>query len=269
MNKLVSRPALLGFAYLNGMLGVMIWVSSYRGPEFVGFLVSLPFVLIAVLVPRFGRGWWSFPAGRTGYALFLTVVYFVAMFLAAMGERRLALLNSGETVTGISVREVPAHPDAVAFDFTDGRGREELQGRAQKKKSRGGVDDWYVVPVVAEDWNPRQPVTVWALHLNRVQPEVAAGRFRAGVLVDEQDEKSRYAKQAVKAAEDKHGIRPDPHSVILEMGQSVADLRNTAAGFLILAFAAVNLTWSVAVIRSRPSEKALGTPGKPAERLRV
>jgi hypothetical protein len=84
MNRLFSRHALLGFAYLNGMLRVILWVASYRGPEFVGFLVSLPLVLLAVLVPRFGRGRLQFPSGPGRFSGLLTLVYFVAVILAAM-----------------------------------------------------------------------------------------------------------------------------------------------------------------------------------------
>jgi len=256
MNKLLSRQALLGFAYLNVMLEVIVWVASYRGPEFVGFLVALPLVVVAVLVPRFGVGRLQFPSRPGRFSGLLAVAYFVGVLLATMGERRLALLAVGETVTGISVRDVADHADAVAFEFTDGRGREELQGMASNTKSRGS-DDWYVVPVVPENWTVRDPVTVWALHLDGVQPEVLAGQFRAGVRADDEDQHTLYARKAVKDAESMHGLRSHPQAVILEMDGSVPELRNSAITFLVIAFGGVNLAWTVAILLSRPVEKVI------------
>jgi hypothetical protein len=145
-------------------------------------------------------------------------------------------------VKGISVSEVPDHSDAVAFEFTDGKGREELQGMARNTKSRG-VDDWYVVPVVPDNWTVRDPVTVWALHLNGVQPEVLAGE-----RADDEDEHTLYARKAVKDAESRHGLRSHPQAVILEMDRSVAELRNLGITFLVIAFAGVNLAWAVAIL---------------------
>jgi hypothetical protein len=251
MTKLFSPPALLGFLYLNAALAVVVAASTAPGPEVLAFLASLPFAVGMVLVPFLLWRRLAFPRGLLKAAGLMTVPFFIAVILASQGTRQLVLLDRGPTVTGLSVAEAASHPGAVAFAFTDGRGRADLRGVAVNRHGNSS-DTWHVVPFVTESWTPEQPVTAWAVHLGGVPQEVLSGQFRAGLLCDDRAERYRYARLAVRDAVKRHGLRSDPHAVILEVRASVADFKTNAVTFLVLAFGLVNLAWAAAALVCPP-----------------
>jgi hypothetical protein len=251
MRKVFALPALLGFLYLNGALGLVVWVSRFNHGELWAFLISLPFAVLMVVTPIFLWGRLRFPRGLLCASQWLTLPFFIGVMLASMGTRQALLLSHGTTVTGLSVTEATAHPEAVVFEFTDGHGRADYQAMAINKHGRS-ADRWYAVPFVADNWTPQQPVTAWAVSLNPVPQDVLSGQFRAGMLYDEGAEEYRYIQQAVQEAIRRYNLHADPRAVFLEMRKSVVDFTITVYTFLILAFGMVNLIWGIAVLITPP-----------------
>jgi hypothetical protein len=262
MRKCFSKLGLLGFLYLNAALCVVIWLSALSGlDEYSPLLVCVPFVLVIVLAPYVGAKWLTFPQGWVTASRILPVIFVFAAVFAFRGSRNLTLLGRGATVTGISVTEVPFHPGGVAFEFTDGRGQASWQGIAEHESIiRRSVQELYVVPFVTQTWTPQQPVTVWAMHIGRIPPEVLSGEFRAGLLCDTHTTVYRQAELAKADAISRHKLQSHPHAVIVQMHNSVAQFKNTAVTLLIFSFGLMNVSWVIATWNCPPLQKREQAP---------
>ena len=247
MRRIFSPPALYGALAINAGLACVAAAASFRLPSFVTFfLVCLPFVLAFVLVPTFAlKGRYAAPPGIRRAAFWCIVPLFVAGVLVEMGVRQMALLAQGRVVAGITVDEAPRHRDAVAFQFNAARGVSELAGNSVDQHGKT-IDTWYVIPLVGTNWERNQPVAVWALSLDSVPPELAAGQFLAGVIPDSPSVEGAAGK-AVADAVARHQLNSHPQAVILRMDKSLEQIRNTGNGLLIIALVGINLAWFAAV----------------------
>jgi hypothetical protein len=103
MRKVFALPALLGFLYLNGALGLVVWVSRFNHGELWAFLISLPFAVLMVVTPISLWRRLRFPRGLLCASQWLTLPFSIGVVLASMGTRQALLLSHGTTVTGLTV----------------------------------------------------------------------------------------------------------------------------------------------------------------------
>jgi hypothetical protein len=76
---------------------------------------------------------------------------------------------TGKTIKNVSVMDVGNYSDATVFYFNDGMPQVDVfgeyifvAGSQSSGANAGAASHYYVSPVVPENWQPGQPVSVWA-----------------------------------------------------------------------------------------------------------
>lgn len=241
------RLLLIGLVYMNAGLALVAFSTSLLWPSFaVYFGVAMPWViawtvtLVLLLRTRF-----ALPIRLTKSSVFMFIPMFLAVVLVDGGIRQLAVLQKGPVVKGGKIEDARNHPDAVAFEFENGRGLTKFQGQAVDEH-RKTSDLWIVVPLVSNDWKKDDAVSVWALCHDEIPLELATGEFRAGVVPDSPGS-IVAAMKAIEDAESRHQLRSHPQPSILRMNKSLEHIHDEARSMVALGFIGLTLVWLVAV----------------------
>lgn len=249
--RFTAPAVLLGFAAINLALAVVAWCATRHWPGVwrlgAGLLLSLVLLMPVLAVALRQRV--RLPDGLVRPLVLIACTFMLWVLAVADGVRGITLTR-GQQVTDLAPADVPRHPWATGFAFADGRGRGELAGLAENVKSKS-TDFWHVVPFVAEEWTPEQPVTVWAVCFGSIDEKLTAGHFRAGFVHDPHDDSINYLVRARDDAVARHGLRSHPSAVFLDMGESLANLYHRHLAFLLVGLLVPNLIWLVGVLLPR------------------
>lgn len=162
---------LLGLAVINAVLALAVLAAvnvNWATGIALSIVLSLASVVAAFFTQRQALAWAALLAMPAGV-------------LGSMDAASYTDLTRRPVVRGIRVAEAPAHPEAGAFEFTDGSVRMDQWGKATRQ-SRSRRDYW-AAPIVDDNWTTDTPVTVWAV----CEKEYGCTKdwkqpFRAGVL---------------------------------------------------------------------------------------
>jgi hypothetical protein len=266
MRKLLAPASLFGFLYINMAIGVFAWqVTTLNTPFILCFFESLILFCGLPFVVLFLCRWlgFDFPPGLLKLFQHESVKVFMAvLFVTGFAARDLVRFTRGKIYRHISVTEAAALPDATGFEFRDGRGRALFAGAYRPNDS---TEPWTAIPLVPDTWTPDDPITAWALHRGAVPMEVVDGTFRSGLVWDERDPNFEDGQKAVLDAVTRHGLKSDPHAVILEMGQSLEHLKAALLWHATFWVALINAVWLIAVlIVQHPETRAVVSAGTEA-----
>ena len=156
---MASRSVATALAMLvRGVLVVVVtvWASVFLATWLSGVLA----LFFAVIVGILG----GLLVGRDGDVSGLIVAFLITD--AGLGITAAILREHpplGAAISGISVREAPAHPFVTRFRFVDGKVRDDLASSSAVRGKYGEVlYSQSVAPIVPDGWTPSDPVPAWA-----------------------------------------------------------------------------------------------------------
>jgi hypothetical protein len=140
------------------------------------------------------------------------MVGLVSGALAVAMAARVIAFEAGSLVT-VAVDQAPAHPEASAFVFTDGRAKRAFVGVHQSGSTKN-KKYFSVAPLVSPGWTKADPVRVWASCITLQCEADFDLKWNAGLrdtvwVAD--------YRRAVAAAEQTHGIRGASDAVFVNL----------------------------------------------------
>lgn len=129
------------FLYLNAGLVLVAVARAAGAPDYVSILlIALPLMVVLTLAPFALWARLNVPRRLLWASRLMLMPYLIAALCMTMGTGQLLRLGAGATVTGVSVAEAPRHPEAAAFEITDGHVRARgAPGAAPDRPSSGGA----------------------------------------------------------------------------------------------------------------------------------
>ncbi|KAF0243007.1 MAG: hypothetical protein FD180_3635 [Planctomycetota bacterium] len=152
----------------------------------------------------------------------------IAMFLAGICgggvgyEVSAAARLSAGKMLDLAVSEAPQHPEATLFRFRDGRVATGFSGhyeRVRRSKNSTHRTNYYVAPLVPDDWILGQPVPAWVGSTEMNNPWHLP--WRGGARVDVPDDPDNGFRRAIRECEAR-GLRGEAGAPILEWVQDPA-----------------------------------------------
>lgn len=227
----------LSFIVLNGILAISALIAAHLSWT-LAVIISIMLGLVAITISFFYR-----EASVSWTALMAVVAGLICgMYISSYYD-----VKDRAIVTGISLAEAVNHREAGGYTFNEGKVRTDLMGTHVRRRSSGGrgssstsTSYYYAAPVVNETWNPRQPVTVWAVQISYNKKELWEQPFRAGIRAE-----AIFAEElgaAVQDAIDSHGLNSHPGAVLIQWVRSpqkavdayLDDFKETAVIFNII-----------------------------------
>ena len=197
-----------GLSLISAGVGWLLSLHLTMAVVGIGWLITLGVVTTTRF--RDAMSWWGMILGVG------------IMLMSAMGSHNYRLINRGTVVSNISVREIPDHPEASRFEFTDAILHKRYQYlytvvTHDARKSSTYTTHYRVAPLTSPDWQPHHPVEVWAVC------DLVCYAWDMPINAAITADATGY-RDAIDLAVQKHGLTSHQDARLLAVGSSLIEL---------------------------------------------